>query len=232
MKKSQKNNHKPKIMEWRREDDTTLAPAGYVDFADEPQPVTREKRKELNLLDARLRAIQTVKERLRLYEEIIHRDDLGDGWAIGLTDAMQNDDFNFVELNLLAHREKEAVKKSADIETQIKNAVAPLLERFDEATTPPSKRKKSENIQRLFNKQAGNKSDKWRAVAEIVFKVAMEQSTRKQIERVSDYQTDTKLKHLIKDLTTPGANYAEIKRKLAANFQRYMNQKPTKQKKS
>jgi len=108
----------------------------------------------------------------------------------------------------------------------------PYVKKLEEATTPPSKRTKRENIQRLFEESPGNKTDKWRAVAERVVKVAIEQSKRPSTQRESDYQTPTALKHLVKELSEPTANHSKIKVKQAANIQRYMNPKPPKRKKA
>jgi len=109
---------------------------------------------------------------------------------------------------------------------------AEIIRKGAERAMPPSKRPKAENIQRLFDESPGNKSDKWRAVADRVCKVALEQSKRPLTQRESDYQTPTQLKHLIKELIEPTANHSEIKQTLADNIQRYMNQKPTKRKKT
>ncbi len=112
----------------------------------------------------------------------------------------------------------------------VAKTLAPYVKKLNEANTPPSKRAKHENIQRLFDDSPGNKSDKWLTVADRVFRVAIEQSKRPLQQRESDYQTVTQLKHLIKELSAPTANHAEIKATLAKNFQRYMNEKSTKRK--
>ena len=78
--------------------DPQLVTAGYVDFTNIPQAVSTSKREDLLQLDERLRAQQTRMARLKLYREIMARGDIGEGWALGFTDALQAQEWNCEEI--------------------------------------------------------------------------------------------------------------------------------------
>ena len=132
-RKTPKSTPEPSPKWFTAANDPRPVTAGFIDYTNEPSPLNRSMTEYLSVIDAKLKAPQTRRQRLILYREIIARGDLGEGYALGFTDDDQAQEFNCEEL-------------AAEMDLRLK------IERGRKAGTLRQKQKKAATLSRIHNK--------------------------------------------------------------------------------